>query len=350
MGERFVSGALARRFRLRVIPLRFARGIGDLGRVGVRKVLLAALCGVRALGVLATGRADVAYITPGANGPAMVRDAAYMYLFRLFRIPYVTHLQVMGLPDRLRSASWPTRRWVVAGYRAAEAVVVVNQAQAGEMEALSRPGRIEVVPNAVPDFEPASGGERESGAVPGRVLFLSNMMEEKGPFVLLAALPRILAAAPGVTATFAGAFPDPASEATFRARAMSLGVADQVEIAGPVGEERKLRLLREARVFVFPSHYPLEATPLAVAEAMRQGLPIVATWHAGVPEMLEGCGLLVPPRNPAALAEAVERVLAEPRLARDLGAAAREAYERGYRIDRWEERLEKILQRAAAPR
>ena len=61
----------------------------------------------------------------------------------------------------------------------------------------------------------------------------------------------------------------------------------------------------------------------AVMEAMAAGRAIVATSVGGTPELLRGRGLLVPPADPAALADAIERVLADRVLAGRLGEAAR---------------------------
>jgi len=61
----------------------------------------------------------------------------------------------------------------------------------------------------------------------------------------------------------------------------------------------------------------------AVMEAMAAGRPIVATAVGGTRELLNGRGLLVPPQDPPALADALERVLRDPRLGASLGDAAR---------------------------
>ena len=75
-----------------------------------------------------------------------------------------------------------------------------------------------------------------------------------------------------------------------------------------------------------------EACPLNVLEAMSLGVPVVATDHGGAPEVLDGAGLLVPPGDPAALADSLTRLLGDAdlrarcaRLGRDRVAAAHRA-------------------------
>ncbi|MDN5789622.1 MAG: glycosyltransferase family 4 protein [Micrococcales bacterium] len=79
--------------------------------------------------------------------------------------------------------------------------------------------------------------------------------------------------------------------------------------------------LRAATVFALSSRW--EARALVVQEAMAAGLPVVATRVGGLPELVGGAGLLVPPGDPPALAEAVDALLRDPERAARLGIAGR---------------------------
>jgi glycosyltransferase involved in cell wall biosynthesis len=80
--------------------------------------------------------------------------------------------------------------------------------------------------------------------------------------------------------------------------------------------------LRAAEVFVLPSEW--EGKPLVVQEAMAAGTPVVATDVGGLHDLVAGTGLLVPPGDPEAVAEATDRVLADPGLRGELVARGRE--------------------------
>lgn len=80
--------------------------------------------------------------------------------------------------------------------------------------------------------------------------------------------------------------------------------------------------LRAAEVFVLPSQW--EGQPLVVQEAMAAGTPVVATDVGGLHDMVWGAGLLVTPGDPEELAQAIDRVLAQPALRTDLAARGRE--------------------------
>ncbi|MGA8710094.1 MAG: glycosyltransferase family 4 protein [Thermoplasmata archaeon] len=96
--------------------------------------------------------------------------------------------------------------------------------------------------------------------------------------------------------------------------ARSLGVADRIDARGAVPRAELLREYASADLFVLPSLF--DSFPVVVLEAMAAGVPVVATRVGGVPELLEEgeCGLLVPPGNPGALAEALAIGLSESAL------------------------------------
>jgi len=105
--------------------------------------------------------------------------------------------------------------------------------------------------------------------------------------------------------------------------ARELGIADRVTLTGRLPREELVRLYNACEVFVSPSLY--EGFGLPAAEAMACGAPVVATTAGAFPEVIEDgqSGLLVPPRDAAALADAIERLMKDSYVRRKLGQAAR---------------------------
>ena len=109
------------------------------------------------------------------------------------------------------------------------------------------------------------------------------------------------------------------------ALAQELGVADRVHFMGKISHELLVACYHAAKVFVLASILRSEAFGIAQVEAMAAGLPVVNTQlNSGVPfvSIHEQTGLTVPPGDPGALAEAVNRLLDNPDLRASLGAAA----------------------------
>ncbi len=91
---------------------------------------------------------------------------------------------------------------------------------------------------------------------------------------------------------------------------------------GRVSDQRLVRLLQGATVFVYPSLY--EGFGLPPLEAMACGVPVVTSNAASLPEVVGNAGLTVDPRNPENLVIALQRLLADPDLAAELGRRGRE--------------------------
>jgi glycosyltransferase involved in cell wall biosynthesis len=92
-----------------------------------------------------------------------------------------------------------------------------------------------------------------------------------------------------------------------------------------------------------------EGIPVVLMEGMSSGLPVVASGISGIPELVQDgtSGLLVPPRDAAALADALRRLYDDPQLRRRLGAAARERVQQEFDLERSAAQLAQRFGRAA---
>ncbi len=169
-------------------------------------------------------------------------------------------------------------------------------------------------------------------------LCVARLARRKGHLTLLHAWKRVLERRPEALLLLAGA----GSERELLERtARALGVADGIRFLGEIPDLAATWAASD--VFVLPSE--LEGSPNALLEAMAAGLPSVATAIAGVPELLdpEVHGLLVPPRDPVALAGAMERILGDPHWGARLGGAARTRALRDHAAAPVQDRLEHWL-------
>jgi glycosyltransferase involved in cell wall biosynthesis len=156
------------------------------------------------------------------------------------------------------------------------------------------------------------------------VLTPARLHPQKGHTYLLAAAAQV----PDATFVLAG---DGPLRRELEAEARTLGISDRCVILGYRSDVPEL--LAVADLFVLPSLY--EGLPISVLEAMAAGRPVVATAIGGTDEAItsELSGLLVPPRDPVALASAIRRLRADPALAARLASAGRERVEREFSTD-----------------
>lgn len=149
------------------------------------------------------------------------------------------------------------------------------------------------------------------------ILGFGSLVPHKGFDLLVEAYARLHG--PPLDLLIAG---DGAEGAALTAQAARLGIGDRVRLLGPVTGERKVSLYRSAAFFVCPSRR--EPFANVILEALASGLPVVATDIGGNREIVrpEVNGLLCQPESAAALAAAMERLLADSPLVARLREAA----------------------------
>lgn len=164
-------------------------------------------------------------------------------------------------------------------------------------------------------LETDQSGTPESRAL--SIITVAGLYKRKGIGDLIHAFGEIADEFPTASLHILGWGPD--REYFEKQRAATRGF-ERIHFKGFVAQPHLV--LREASVFVLASH--TEAFPLAVAEAREAGCAIIATTVGGVPELLDHgrAGLLIPPREPRILAQALRRVLSNPRELQKWQAAA----------------------------
>lgn len=196
------------------------------------------------------------------------------------------------------------------------------------------PGRLRHVPHFI-DLSSTPVKEQPGGPV----VYAGRLSPEKGVDTLIEAAGLLRA-----PLEVAGDGPDMAAlVAQADARAPGL-----VRFHGRLGKAAVLELFRAAAVVAVPSVW-FENQPMTVLEALASGVPVVASDLGGLPELIDPGtdGDLVPPGDPAALAEALERVLDDPARSLAMGRAGREKVESAFAPALHLDRLERIYEEAA---
>ncbi len=118
-------------------------------------------------------------------------------------------------------------------------------------------------------------------------------------------------------------------------RAQQLGIGGRVRFRGWMKFEDVRNAMAETTLLVHPSDGLGDGLPNVIREAMAVGTPVVASSVAGIPDALgDGCGILTPPKQPAALAAAIEAAFAAPETLRQIAQRARQRVEERYDMKR----------------
>lgn len=224
---------------------------------------------------------------------------------------------------------------LLPGKKNADVVLVANERTRRALPSGVRGRVIELVENGIDmDVWRASSGDTEN-PVP-RFVFLGRLVDWKAVDILIRSLERV------PTAELEVIGDGPMLE-TWKSLARDLGVNDRVHFSGWLPQQECAAHLRAAIALVLPSLY--ECGGAVVLEAMAMGKPVIATRWGGPADYLDAtCGILVEPESYSSLvtgfAEAMQKLICSPRLARSMGDAGRA---RAVRDFDWQRKIDLVI-------
>jgi glycosyltransferase involved in cell wall biosynthesis len=166
------------------------------------------------------------------------------------------------------------------------------------------------------------------------VLAVGRLVPKKGFDLLVGAAAALRDHRPDLRVEIVGDGPE--RDALVR-QVAAAGLGDVVDLVGARSHEWTLARMEQARLVVLPARVApdgdRDSMPVVLKEAMARAVPVVATDAVGIPEMVDDrVGRLVPPDDAAALAVAMGELLADDRLAADLGRAGRDRVEERFTL------------------
>ena len=187
---------------------------------------------------------------------------------------------------------------------------------------------------AVPRTPAVAGHSRFAAAQePPLILTVGRLVPKKGMGDLLAACRVLIARGVPYRCVVVGGGP---LRESLEAQARELGLDGTISFTGAMAHDRLIALYSQATAFALVPQITedgdRDGIPNVLAEAMAAGVPVVTTAISGIPELVEHghTGLLVGPRNPNAVADALQQLLGDAALQRKLAVAARHRIERDF--------------------
>jgi glycosyltransferase involved in cell wall biosynthesis len=278
----------------------------------------------RLLHQLAGGRADLVHLNCSLSAVGLWRDLAVALLASASGVPVVVHYRG-SLPEVVRRVAAPSQFALRRLITLAKMNIGVTRDSVAWL-ARRAPTNVAYLPNFVQDQSlrrPDDTAPKEMWRPTERpqAIYVGRLSRDKGTFDLLHAATSL----PHVDFLLVG-------EVLDEARAAISVAPSNVRFLGPVSRPVVIERLCGSDMFVFPSYR--EAFPNAVLEAMAAGLPVIGTRVGGIGEMIvedEG-GWLVQPGDVPALVAAIDRLAADPPLARRMGAFNRKVCEERYTV------------------
>lgn len=276
-----------------------------------------------------------------AHAPLPCGHAA-MLLHEELGIPYVVTVHGLDAFSTVQVAGkageW-CRRVSANVYRRASRVICISE-RVREQVLAGTNCRTDVVYNGVDAgvFAPPTGASAETNDS-ANILSVGNLIPIKGHESLLRAMGALSPEFADVRLRIVG---DGPLRARLESLAKELNIAGRVQFLGRKSRAEVADLMRRCTVFALPSRY--EGLGCVYLEALSAGKPVIACREQGIAEVIHSGenGILVAPRNPRELTEALELLLRDGALRRRMGAAGRLTVAQGFTLAHQAEQLESI--------
>ena len=334
------SNLINEAFRCDWVNLSASRRMDEIGKKTLAKPfrLLAALC--RELWLLLTRRYDLCYLAITCHGSGFLKDSPFVLLCKLFRTKIVIHQHNKGMANDVDR--WPYRWLLPLCYKNAK-VILLSWYLYPDIEKAVPKENVVICPNGI-KLGPKNIDmhERKKDNVP-RLLFLSNLIESKGVFVLLDALKIIKDKGGGFICDFVGGETKEIDANSFAEEVEKRGLNHTVFYQGEKYGAEKEKAFNVSDIFVFPTNE--DCFPLVLLEAMAHRLPIVTTTEGAIPdEVTDGeNGLVCEKKNPESLAKCIAKLIEDEELRLRMGEAGRKKLEEKYTSEVFEKRMKEIL-------
>ncbi len=332
-------------FECTYINLTTEKQLNNMNNFDLQKIFICLKLYFKVFTTLTKKRFSLCYMTINAAGSGFYKDFIVVVLLKIFRCKIVYHYHNKGV------CKGENVSWLNAMYRFqfnnADAILLTPILY-NDVKKYVPVGRAHFCANGIPEIEgidlSAINNERSKKDIP-QILFLSNMMKEKGVFVLLEAGKILNSINIKFKMIFVGGWLD-INEQEFYNFINANNLQNCVAYEGKKYGSDKRSFFEDADIFVFPTFYHNETFGLVNLEAMQYGLPVISTSEGGIPDVvIDGVsGLLAERHNPHDLADKISLLLNNAKLRNEMGYEGKRIYEERFTLKVFEKTLLEILQ------
>lgn len=338
------SKLIGESFDCSFINLSTSQRLNDIGKSGHKKLINIIKVFRKVLFTVIKKRFDLCYITINAKGSGFYKEIIIVFLLKILRYKLVYHYHNKGVIDF--QDKWFFDKLYRFQFKNSKAILLSQLLYPDVSKYLSKEN-VYYCANGVPllnDTTLDSLSESRRKKVVPEILFLSNMMEEKGVFTLIEACKILLKNGINFRTNFIGS-PSDITASQLNSYITTNNLESNIFYLGKKYDNEKATYFKSADIFVFPTYYHNETFGLVNLEAMQYGLPIISTDEGAISEAVKDGinGFLIPKKDPEILAEKINYLIRNPQVGVEMGKNGREIFEDQYTLEKFENNFTKIL-------
>ena len=324
-------------FNCRCINLATSKSIDEIGKNPLLKITSYLKILVSFILQLIKFKPDLIYLAINAKGIGFYKDLPIALIAKLFRKKLVLHYHNKGVKEfQNKFIDNKLYKLLFKGTK----VILLSELLYDDVKKYVNEEDVYYCPNGIPVVE-YENSNTNANQTP-ELLFLSNLIESKGVFVLLDALKILKNKKITFHCNFVGGEGDISSQ-QLKQKISKLNLQNFVTYHGKQFGDDKYRLFNCSDVFILPTEN--ECFPLVLLEAMQFSLPIISTYEGAIPEIIENGenGFLIKQRDSVDLAYKIQQLIENLSLRKSMGRTGKEKFEREYILSRFEQNMTEIL-------
>lgn len=321
------------------VNLSTSRRMDEIGKGGVKKLLRFIGSYFAVFFKLLGRRYDLCYLAITCHGMGFLKDAPFVLLCKLFGRRVVIHQHNKGMS---RCVDKQPYKWLFPLVYKNTKVILLSWFLYPDIEKVVNHEQVLICPNGIPEIPDASNTPKPKNSTP-HLLFLSNLIPNKGVYVLLDACKILRERNLQFVCDFVGGETKDIDRNVFEEAVRERGIEGLAYYHGPKYGEEKERYWKNTNIFVFPTYY--ETFGLVNLEAMQYGIPIVTTNEGGIPDVVKDGenGFVCERKDPNSLAIALEKLINDSNLCRQMGERGYQRYKEEYTLEAFERKFIEVM-------
>lgn len=309
----------------------------NLGKFSFKKMFFYLKLNFKILKIL---KADKIYLTPGQTFFGILKYAPFILLSSFLKKELIIHVHGNFIKDQyLVLKGWKKKIYsqLISKFQKG---IVLSKSLKNNLSPFLEDSNIFSLPNFAEDYllENQKINDKSKEL---RIIYLSNLMKEKGIIELLKTLKILEDKKIAYKAKIAGNIDVKSKEDILSL----LNNLENTEFLGVVHGEEKKNLLLWGDVFVLPTYYRMEGQPISIIEAMATNNLIISTKHAGIPDIMVDNvnGYFVKKKNIIDLKEKIVYLINNPERLREIKETNKKKFLKDFKLQNFEEKLLRII-------
>ncbi len=326
-------------FDCHFVNLSTSRSMNEIGKNSLKKYIRFIGAYIKTILMLIRYRYALCYLAITCHGKGFLKDAPFVFLCKLFRRRIIIHQHNKGMNYDVNRTP---HKWLLPLVYRNTKVILLSWRLYPDIEKIVKREQVIICPNGIPDiFEEEPHFERNN-PIPG-LLFLSNLIESKGVYILLDACKILKEKGYKFICNFVGGESKEITREKFEQEVKKRGLDEVVIYNGPRYGEDKERFFDEANIFLHPTND--DAFPLVLIEAMQHKLPIITTNTGGISDIVEPMvnGIIQQSNTPEELSRNIAKLLSDHNLCTILGENGYKIFKEKFTQQQFEENISHLL-------